>query len=88
MLERVFGSPSWFDPSREEREFVILASDCTVAVLGDRLAREVSAQAPRVRITFRQVPVTITDDLAAQLGMSQSCWKVTRRSACYGLGHG
>jgi len=67
MLERVFGSQPRFDPSREEREFVLLSSDYAVAVFGARLARVVSAQAPRVAITFRQVPATITDDTAAQL---------------------
>jgi DNA-binding transcriptional LysR family regulator len=67
MLERVFGSQPRFDPAREDREFVILSSDYAVAVFGGRLAREVSAQAPGVRITFRQVPASITDDPAAQL---------------------
>jgi DNA-binding transcriptional LysR family regulator len=67
MLELVFGSQPRFEPAREDREFILLASDYAVAVFGDRLAREVSAQAPRVRITFRQVPITITDDPAAQL---------------------
>ena len=36
-------------------------------MVGDRLAREVSAQAPEVRITFRQVPATLIEDPAAQL---------------------
>ena len=67
MLEQVFGSQPRFDPAREEREFVILTSDYAAAVFGDQLAREVSAQAPGVRITFRQIPVTVTDDPAALL---------------------
>jgi DNA-binding transcriptional LysR family regulator len=67
MLERVFGSQPRFDPSSEEREFVILASDYAVAVFGARLASEVSAQAPQVRITFRQVPANLPDDPVAQL---------------------
>ena len=67
MLERVFGSQPRFDPAQEEREFVILTSDYAVAVFGDRLAREVSAQAPGVKITFRQVPATIIDEPAALL---------------------
>ena len=46
MLERVFGSQPRFDPAREEREFVLLASDYAVAVFGAELAREISAQAP------------------------------------------
>ncbi len=46
MLERVFGSQPRFDPEREDREFVILASDYAVSVFGARLAREISVQAP------------------------------------------
>lgn len=67
MLNLVFGSQPRFDPAREHREFTLLASDYAVVVIGDRLARELSAQAPQVRITFRQVPATIIDDPAAQL---------------------
>jgi DNA-binding transcriptional LysR family regulator len=67
MLDLVFGSQPRFDPAREHREFTLLASDYAVAVAGDLLARELSAQAPQVRITFRQVPVTLIDDPAAQL---------------------
>jgi DNA-binding transcriptional LysR family regulator len=67
MLEQVFGSQPRFDPARERREFVILTSDYAAAVFGDQLAREISAQAPGVRITFRQIPVTVTDDPAALL---------------------
>ena len=67
MLERVFGSQPRFDPEREDREFVLLSSDYAVTVFGDQLAREISAQAPGVRITFRQIPVTVTDDPAALL---------------------
>ena len=67
MLDLVFGSQPRFDPAREHREFTLLASDYAVVVVGDRLARELSAQAPQVRITFRQVPATIIDDPAAQL---------------------
>ena len=67
MLELVFGSQPRFDPAREHREFVLLTSDYALAVVGDQLAREVSAQAPQVRITFRRVPATLIDDPAAQL---------------------
>ena len=67
MLDQVFGSQPRFDPAREEREFVILTSDYAAAVFGDQLAREISAQAPGVRITFRQIPVTVTDDPAGLL---------------------
>jgi DNA-binding transcriptional LysR family regulator len=67
MLEQVFGSERRFDPEREHREFTFLASDYAVAVIGHRLAREISAQAPQVKLTFRKVPDTITDNPAAHL---------------------
>ncbi len=67
MLERVFASQAEFDPAREEREFTILASDYAVAVFGVLLAKAVHSCAPRVRLTFRQVPATITEDPAGLL---------------------
>jgi len=67
MLERVFASQAQFDPSREDREFTILASDYAVAVFGVHLAAAVHAVAPRVRLTFRQVPPAIAEDPAGLL---------------------
>jgi DNA-binding transcriptional LysR family regulator len=67
MLERVFGSQPRFDPEREAREFVIIASDYAVTVFGAELAREISAQAPRARIIFRQPSQAHIDDPAGQL---------------------
>lgn len=67
MLELVFGSQPHFDPEREEREFVILASDYAVTVFGAALAREISDQAPRARIVFRQPSPAHIDDPAAHL---------------------
>jgi DNA-binding transcriptional LysR family regulator len=45
MLERVFASQAQFDPSEEDREFTILASDYAVAVFGVHLAQAVHAVA-------------------------------------------
>ena len=67
MLELVFGSQPRFDPAREHREFTLLSSDYAVAVIGERLARRISAEAPHVRITFRQIPATLVEDPAAHL---------------------
>lgn len=67
MLELVFGSQPRFDPEREDREFVILASDYAVTVFGAPLAREISARAPRARIVFRQPSPAHVDDPAAHL---------------------
>jgi DNA-binding transcriptional LysR family regulator len=67
MLEQVFGSQPRFEPAREHREFTLLTSDYAATVIGDTLAREISAQAPRVRITFRKVPATLLEDPAASL---------------------
>ena len=67
MLELVFGSQPRFDPAREHREFVLLSSDYAATVVGGALAREISAQAPEVRVTFRQIPVTMVEDPPAYL---------------------
>jgi DNA-binding transcriptional LysR family regulator len=67
MLERVFGSQPHFDPEREDREFVIIASDYAVTVFGAALAREISLRAPQVRISFRQPSQAHIDDPAGQL---------------------
>jgi DNA-binding transcriptional LysR family regulator len=67
MLDLVFGSQPRFDPAREHREFVLLSSDYAVTVVGGELAREISAQAPEVRVTFRQIPVTMIEDPPAYL---------------------
>jgi DNA-binding transcriptional LysR family regulator len=67
MLERVFGSQPRFDPEREDREFVILASDYAVTVFGAELAREISARAPQARITFRQPSQAHIDNPAGHL---------------------
>jgi DNA-binding transcriptional LysR family regulator len=67
MLERVFASQARFDPAREDRELTILASDYAVAVFGARFARAVHEHAPRVRLTFRQLPAEITQDPAGLL---------------------
>jgi DNA-binding transcriptional LysR family regulator len=67
LLERVFASQASFEAASEEREFAILASDYAVAVYGTRLAREVSALAPGVRLVFRRVPTAITESPEALL---------------------
>jgi DNA-binding transcriptional LysR family regulator len=67
MLERVFGSQPHFDPEREDREFVILASDYAVTVFGAELAREISTRAPRARISFRHPSEAHIADPAGQL---------------------
>jgi DNA-binding transcriptional LysR family regulator len=67
MLDRVFASQAQFDPVAEEREFTIFASDYAVAIFGVPLARAVHEQAPRVLLTFRQVPAEITQDPAGLL---------------------
>jgi DNA-binding transcriptional LysR family regulator len=68
LLERVFASHAAFDASAEEREFTLMGSDYAVAVFGARLARTVSELAPGVRLTFRQSPLNLTEDVGALLG--------------------
>ena len=67
LLERVFASQAVFDASAEEREFTLMGSDYAVAVFGARLARAVAESAPGVRLTFRQNPADLTEDVGALL---------------------
>jgi DNA-binding transcriptional LysR family regulator len=67
MLEWVFRSQPHFDPEREDREFVILASDYAVTVFGAELARDISMRAPQARIIFRQPSQAHMDDPAGHL---------------------
>lgn len=62
LLERVFASQADFDPAREEHEFTLIASDYAVAVFGTELARTVHAEAPGIRLRFKQAPTELIDD--------------------------
>ncbi|HEY8985845.1 MAG TPA: LysR family transcriptional regulator [Streptomyces sp.] len=67
LLERVFTSQAVFDPAHEEHEFTLFGSDYAVAVFGADLARAVHAEAPGVRLHFRQTPADLIEDIAAAL---------------------
>jgi DNA-binding transcriptional LysR family regulator len=67
LLERVFTSQADFDPANEELEFTLIASDYAVAVFGAELARTVQAEAPGIRLRFKQVPNEIIDDTGTLL---------------------
>lgn len=67
LLERVFTSQADFDPAQEEHEFTLLASDYAVTVFGAELARTVHAEAPGIRLGFRQTPGGVTEDTTALL---------------------
>lgn len=67
LLERLFASRADFDPLRAEREFTLVASDYAMAVFGAELARTIHAEAPGVRIRFRQAPTEVIEDTAALL---------------------
>ncbi|MFI5593746.1 LysR family transcriptional regulator [Amycolatopsis sp. NPDC051758] len=62
LLERVFASQADFDPAREEHEFTLIASDYAVAVYGAELARTIHAEAPGIRLRFKQAPTENIDD--------------------------
>lgn len=62
LLERVFTSQADFDPAHEEHEFTLIASDYAVAVFGAELARTIHAEAPGVRLRFKQAPTELIDD--------------------------
>ncbi|MGA4847553.1 LysR family transcriptional regulator [Streptomyces sp. G5(2025)] len=67
VLERLFSSQAEFDPSRETREFTLVASDYAVTVFGAELARVVHEEAPGIRLRFAQAPTTVVDDTATLL---------------------
>ncbi|MBM7169881.1 LysR family transcriptional regulator [Streptomyces sp. G44] len=67
VLERLFSSRAEFDPSRESREFTLVASDYAVAVFGAALARVVHQEAPGIRLRFAQTPTSAVDDTATLL---------------------
>ncbi|MTH79992.1 LysR family transcriptional regulator [Paracoccus aestuariivivens] len=48
----IISSPS-FKPATSEREFSIVLSDYSLAVLGERLTRRIVAEAPGIRVNFR-----------------------------------
>ncbi len=68
LLERVFTCQASFDPATAEREFTLLSSDYAAAVFGAPLARAVHAEAPGVRLRFRQVGPTLVDSITDFLG--------------------
>lgn len=67
LLERVFTSQTAFEPAQEQREFTLLASDYAVSVFGPSLARAVHAEAPGIRLHFRQTPADVTERTDARL---------------------
>jgi DNA-binding transcriptional LysR family regulator len=67
LLERVFTSQAGFDPAREEHEFTLIASDYAVAVFGVELARTIHAEAPGIRLRFKQAPTEAIEDTTTLL---------------------
>jgi DNA-binding transcriptional LysR family regulator len=67
LLERVFTSQADFDPAREEHEFTLVASDYAVAVFGTELARAIHAEAPGIRLRFKQASTEIIEDTTTLL---------------------
>ncbi|MFJ6212560.1 hypothetical protein ACIQGZ_04395 [Streptomyces sp. NPDC092296] len=68
LLERPSTSRPHFDPQREQREFTLSPSDYAVAVFGAAPARAIHAEAPGVRLTFRQVGPGSVDGSGGTLG--------------------
>lgn len=61
-VERLFHSRSSFEPQRSNREFVLGGSDYGEHMLGRAIAHELAAEAPDVRLRFRQ----LSDELIAR----------------------
>ncbi len=61
-VERVFAAAPDFDPGSSTREFKLLISDYTIAVLGDTIARLLAEEAPGARLRFvPNIPETVDD---------------------------
>lgn len=58
---RVFSAQPHFDPDHSEREFVVIMSDYSLAVLGEPLARLTEREAPEVRLHIQQTNTDIVD---------------------------
>lgn len=67
LLDRVFSSYAGFDPAVAVHEFTLLTSDYAVVVFGAELARAVHAQAPGIRLHFRQTPQDVVENTATLL---------------------
>lgn len=66
-LHGVFGMSGDFDPAQESREFVIHASDHSVAVVGGALRARVGAQAPSAHLRFVNREISVDDSPGALL---------------------
>ncbi len=60
-VERVFESQAAFAPADSRREFVVLASDYAMAVIGEPLCEVIVEQAPLVRVRFQQLQTAIIE---------------------------
>lgn len=58
---RVFSAQPTFDPAHSTREFVVLMSDYSLAVLGEPLARLTAYRAPQVRLHVQQTSTDAVD---------------------------
>lgn len=63
-VERLIATAGGFDPRTSRREFTIVMSDYTIAVMGQALAGSMSAEAERVRLNV----VLVRAALAANIG--------------------
>ncbi|GAA1741730.1 LysR family transcriptional regulator [Isoptericola hypogeus] len=61
-VERVFAAEPVFDPASSTREFTIIASDYSVAVLGAALVEILGCEAPRARVHFAASSPRFVDD--------------------------
>jgi DNA-binding transcriptional LysR family regulator len=66
-VERVFAAEPVFDPATSTREFTLVASDYSVAVLGAPVARILAQEAPGTRLRFAANTPSIIDDAVHSL---------------------
>jgi len=60
-VERVFESQAAFEPASSRREFVVLASDYAIAMVGEPLCDVLTEQAPQARVRFQQLQTAIIE---------------------------
>jgi DNA-binding transcriptional LysR family regulator len=66
-VRRVFNASPGFDPPNADREFVLIASDYALAVVGERLTTEIARVAPTVRLRFRMQSHAVVDEAPESL---------------------
>jgi DNA-binding transcriptional LysR family regulator len=66
-IEKVFSAEPEFDPALSEREFIVVASDYAIRIIGPSVAEVLRDQGPGIRLRFRQITADTVDRAADTL---------------------